>query len=109
MVVLNGINAGTVAVASLLKQIQGPLIMPAYGKAGRPIPDHLLTADIFQKHFASGYIVAEFMGLLIRNTLVSPSMTCKLMAACNNSFDYVRVTVGVPSQSEIGGMVALLF
>ena len=31
--------------------------------------------------FASGYIVAEFMRRLIRDTLVSPSMTCKLMAA----------------------------
>src|SRR6185437_2781861 len=76
--------------------------MAAYGKARRTITDHRLPANVFKKTFASNDILAKFMGFLIRDTVMSPTMAGKLVAVCDDTLYHGRITISDPSQGKKG-------
>src|SRR3954451_2432322 len=100
MVMLDRINTRTVTITRFAKHIQGPLIAVPNGKAGCAITGHDLTGDVFQNGFALDSIFAELAGFLVRNAMVTPTMTGELVAIGNDPLHHCRVALSNPSQRK---------
>src|SRR5471032_2703292 len=79
VVVGDRVNAGTVAVALLLQDVERPQIGRADGKTGRAIALHGDAGDVFQQPFAAPDVVGEFGAALVGDAVVGVAVAGQLV------------------------------
>ena len=102
MVMADGIDARTVAVAGTLKAIEGPEVLVANRETRRAIAFDFKAGEILEDRFGVPDIVEECCFRLFCCAFMAVAVACQFMSAGDDAPDEFRVALGHPTQREEG-------